>query len=156
MNIELRLAEPNDMEALLQYVRAYHEFEDIDLSDAQRQSALTPLLGESGLGRVWFICLDSEPIGYIALCFGYSIEFTGRDAFVDEMFIAPEHRGKGFGRAALELAKSGAARLGIRALHLEVARTNDKAQRLYRKMGFIARDKYVLMSTTVKTPAADE
>ena len=36
--------------------------------------------------------------------------------------------------------------LGINALHLEVARDNEFAQRLYRRAGFVARDKYVLMS----------
>ena len=29
-------------------------------------------------------------VGYIALGYGYAIEFAGRDAFIDEFYILPE------------------------------------------------------------------
>ena len=98
------------------------------------------------MGRIWLICSESQPVGYIAICIGYSIEFAGRDAFIDEMFIVPEQRAKGIGKAALGLVKSEAASLGIRALHLEVARTNERAKRLYASAGFVARERFFLMS----------
>ncbi|MND01650.1 hypothetical protein D3C83_207260 [compost metagenome] len=42
-----------------------------------------------------------------------------------------------------------AAALEIRKLHLEVARDNAPARRLYAKAGFVAREKYVLMSRDI-------
>jgi ribosomal protein S18 acetylase RimI-like enzyme len=149
MNVNLQIAESKDQELVLAYVRAYHELEGIDHSQDVTSSIL-PLLGESPLGRVWLIYTETRPVGYVAVCFGYSIEFAGRDAFIDEMFIVPEQRSKGIGKAALGLVRSEAASLGIKALHLEVARTNDRARRLYSSAGFTAREKFCLMS--VRTP----
>ena len=88
------------------------------------------------------------------LCFGYTIEFVGRDAFIDEFFIQEEARGLGIGRQVLAFAKQEAAKLGIVALHLEVARTNEKAKRLYAKAGFDAREQFHLMSCAIESDGA--
>ena len=42
-----------------------------------------------------------------------------------------------------------ARRLDIRALHLEVARDNQRARRLYASAGFAAREQYFLMSAPI-------
>jgi GNAT superfamily N-acetyltransferase len=154
MNINLRIATESDLDLLRMYVRAYHEFEGIAHRDGDPAAALRPLLGRSPLGRLWLICLGPPPIGYAAICFGYTIEFSGRDAFVDELFIVPEQRGKGYGKAVLALLKSEAASLGVKALHLEVARTNEGAQRLYRSAGFVPRERFFLMSAPIGSPDA--
>lgn len=149
MDVQLRLVTKDDFAVLLPLVRAYHAFEGIELDDATRQAILRPLLGESLLGRVWLVAAAGEVVGYVALCFGYSIEFAGRDAFVDELFVTEAHRGKGIGREVLSRLESEAAVLGIRALHLEVARTNTRAQQLYAAAGFRARERFFLMSRRV-------
>lgn len=143
----LELADESHLDVLLPLVRAYHRFERVVMSDTERATAVTPLLqAESPLGRVWLVRRHGEVAGYGALCFGYSIEFGGRDAFVDELYIAEHARGKGLGSRVLDLLKLEAARLGIVALHLEVARSNTRARQLYEKWGFRARERYVLMS----------
>ena len=156
MNVCLQVAGKDDLDRVLVYVRAYHEYEGIAHSADKTASALRRLLGQGTLGRVWFICLGSQSIGHIAICFGYSIEFSGRDAVVDEMFIVPEHRGKGFGKTVLALVKSEAALLGVKALHLEVARSNEGARRLYRSAGFVSREQFFVMSVHLESPAAQQ
>ena len=149
MSVHLRLSNDNDYALIESFVRAYHAFDGIPDTSQGDAAAIRPLLGRSTLGRVWVICLGNQPVGYVAICFGYSIEFDGRDAFVDEMFILEPHRGKGFGASALALVKAEAAKLGVKALHLEVARGNERAQRLYRSAGFVARERFFLMSAPI-------
>lgn len=156
MDIHLRVAEESDLDQVLTYVRAYHEFEGIAHSAVNAASAVRPLLGRSTLGRVWLIRHGSQSIGHIAICFGYSIEFCGRDAVVDEMFILPEHRGKGFGKAVLALVKSEAALLGVKALHLEVARSNEGAQSIYKSTGFVPREQFFIMSVPLENTLAQQ
>ena len=72
------------------------------------------------------------------------------------MFIVPEHRGKGFGKTVLALVKSEAALLGVKALHLEVARSNEGARRLYRSAGFVSREQFFVMSVHLESPAAQQ
>jgi ribosomal protein S18 acetylase RimI-like enzyme len=145
-SLELTLAKPADLEPILPLVQAYHEFEGIGSSAAERESAVGRLLADTGLGAIWTIRADGVLCGYIALCRGFSIEFDGFDAFVDEFFLLPGFRGRGIGKLVLEEIKSLARRLDINALHLEVARDNERARRLYRAAGFEAREKYLLMS----------
>ena len=124
-----------------------HALEHIEIPATQRRHAINRLLCEESLGGIWLIAHHGQVVGYIALCRGFSIEFGGYDAVVDELFMQPEFRGSGGGRFALEAIKAEASRLDIRALHLEVDRGNSNARQLYEKVGFSARDKYVLMTT---------
>ncbi len=149
MSVELHLVTGDTFAQLLPLVRAYHEFESVELDEETRAAVLRPLLGESTLGRVWLVSIAGEVVGYVAICFGYSIEFAGRDAFVDELFITEAHRGQGIGRDVLARVESEAAALGIRVLHLEVARTNTRAQKLYAAAGFRARERFFLMSRRI-------
>lgn len=152
----LEMADESHLAALLPLVRAYHEFEQVAMSDNERARAVKPLLcEETELGRIWLVRHQGAVVGYAALCFGYSIEFRGRDAFVDELFIAEQARGKGLGSGVLELIRKEAARLGIVALHLEVARDNTRARRLYEKWGFRARERYYLMSCDLSSAASE-
>ncbi|UJB70950.1 GNAT family N-acetyltransferase [Acaryochloris sp. 'Moss Beach'] len=149
-SLHFQVADDSHMAVLLPLVRAYHDFEQIVLSPQQRREALWPLLGpDSQFGRIWLIFTSQKVVGYVALCFGYSIELGGRDAFIDELFIIEEARGQGFGRQTLEFVIHQSASLKIAALHLEVARTNDRAKRLYLQAGFAARDRYHLMTFKV-------
>lgn len=143
---ELQLATAAALQPLLPLVAAYHAFEGVDSSAEQREAALRTLLADPALGAIWLIVNNGELAGYIALCTGFSIEFGGRDAFIDEFFILPAQRGRGLGAEVLALIKTEAKRLGIRALHLEVARDNRRARALYARCGFNARERYVLMT----------
>jgi ribosomal protein S18 acetylase RimI-like enzyme len=149
MTAEIKIASIEDLEILLPLVRAFHEFEDLQIPEDQRKSSLTELSSNPDLGGIWLIYDDNQVVGYIILCTGYSIEFSGKDAFIDEFYIRPEFRRRGIGKQTLELIKVAAKDLNVRAIHLEVARTNTNAHELYAHSNFKAREKYVLMSVNL-------
>jgi ribosomal protein S18 acetylase RimI-like enzyme len=96
------------------------------------------------LGRVWLIDAGGEAAGYAVLAFGYSLEYRGLDAFVDDLYVVPARRGRGFGQQTLEAVEAAARELGVRALHLEVERENASAQALYRRRGFRDTDRRLM------------
>lgn len=104
------------LKALLPFVKEYHAFERIHMSDAGRREAVRPLLADARLGAVWAVAEAGEWAGYVALTHGYSIEFRGRDAFIDELYIREAFRGRGIGTRVLGEVKAWAARTGIRTL----------------------------------------
>ncbi|MDV3349735.1 GNAT family N-acetyltransferase [Leptolyngbyaceae cyanobacterium CCMR0082] len=146
MHYRLQLASTDNLQQLLPLVEAYHEFERIHMTGKNRKQAIHGLLSDSSLGGIWLIVVDIAIAGYIALTFGYSIEFGGKDAFIDEFYIRPEFRGKGLGKQTLRQIQQEAKALDIHALHLEVAASNTRAQHLYAQTHFQARSKYMLMS----------
>ena len=151
MKSRLQLADKQDLDRLLPMVRAYHDFEYIDSDEADRRAALLRLLGDQDLGGIWLIYDNDRLAGYIALCRGFSIEFNGFDGFIDEFYLLPEFRGRGIGRQVLGAIKDIARGLDINAIHLEVARNNKRARRLYASAGFEARDKYLLMTAMTES-----
>ncbi|HZS42158.1 MAG TPA: GNAT family N-acetyltransferase [Polyangia bacterium] len=139
-----RIASPEDLDALVAMMREYYAFDRLAFDEARARAAAARLLGDESLGRAWIIEAGGAAIGYAVLVLGYSLEFHGRDAFLDELYVREPHRGAGVGRAAVELLEDFCRAHGVAALHLEVERSNARAQSLYRKLGFIDHDRYLL------------
>jgi GNAT superfamily N-acetyltransferase len=144
MNPAFRTAGPSDLEALLPFVREFWEIERIPWVEPTVRRALGGILANRELGRVVVIELESVPVGYYALTLGYSLEFGGRDAFVDELYLRPAHRGRGLGAQALEHAAGLCAELGVGALHLEVDHVNPRARALYERSGFAIHERALM------------
>jgi len=144
METTFRIAERTDSETLLQFMREYYEFDHLPFDAHIAHPALEKLLSDNSLGRVWLIHLRGEAIGYIVLTLSYSLEYGGRDAFIDEVYVRADHRGRGVGTSALAFAENACRSLGVRALHLEVERANTNAHSLYRKVGFVDHDRYLM------------
>lgn len=144
MEVNFRVAASTDIETLLILMREYYEFDHLPFDEDAAQTALARFLDNQILGRMWLIQTGAETIGYVALTFGYSLEYHGRDAFIDEIYIRESHRGQGIGTKALTFAEEAACSLGVNALHLEVERENTKAQSVYRKFGFADHNRYLM------------
>jgi ribosomal protein S18 acetylase RimI-like enzyme len=134
-------ADVTDLEALLEFVKAYYDFDEIPYRSERIKTALGILLREPSLGRVWIIRYGDKAVGHAILTFGYDLEFNGRQATITELFIAPEYRSRRLGRKMIRLIEGTCRQLGIGALELQVERDNVRAQSLYRKLGFRAHDR---------------
>lgn len=143
---QLTLAKPDDLERVARMVGDFHAEEGIAQDDATRRGALLPLLEGSPHGAVYLAGPARAPIGYVVICFGWSVEFGGMDGFVDEIYIRPAVRGRGIGSEILMSLPKALAGAGLKTLHLEVARDNDRARKLYEKLHFVPRENYVLMT----------
>lgn len=152
MSAALHLAGADDIDRLLPLIAAYHAIENITQTEETRLAATMPLLHGSPHGAIWLIGPRRAPVGYIAICFGWSIEMGGLDGFVDEFFIRKSVRGRGMGGEILNALTRHLAETGLKALHLEVARENIRARKFYEKQRFIARDRYSLMTWLADRP----
>lgn len=132
---QFRLANASDAELLLDFMREYYAFDGHGYDREKARAALIPLLENPSFGRAWLILDGASPVGYAVICFGYSLEWLGRDAFVDEIYLRKDYRGRGWGKQAMFFLEDAARELGVRALHLGVVRGNP-ALHLYEKVGF--------------------
>ena len=144
METSFRPADPDDADALVGMMRELYEHERIAFEGPAARAALARLLADDSCGLAYLLLLGGEVAGYLVITFGYSLEFRGRDAFVDELYVRDEFRGRGAGTAALEFAAGVCRERGVRALHLEVERQNSGAQAVYRRAGFADHDRYLL------------
>ncbi|WP_306153301.1 N-acetyltransferase [Roseovarius sp. MMSF_3281] len=146
---QLTLAKPDDLDRLTRLVTDFHAEQGITQDEATRSAALAPLLDGCPHGAAYLIGPGRAPIGYIIVCFGWSVEFGGMDGFVDELYIRPAVRGRGIGSEVLMSLPKALAGAGLKALHLEVKTDDERAQRFYRKLRFQPREGYSLMTRVV-------
>ena len=139
-----RLANQADIETLMEYIRQFYAIDNYDFEESVARPVLEKIVHDPSLGRVWMIYLGEEAIGYIVITFGYSLEYGGRDAFIDELYIEDSYRNQGLGAKAMEFVLGACPGLDIHALHLEVEHTNIAGQKLYRKFDFEGHNRYLL------------
>lgn len=134
----------NDIEAVIQLMQRLYEHDAIAFDESAARLALQRLVANAQHGAVWVMRDGAQVIGYSVVTFGYSLEFHGTDAFLDELYVCESYRGQGLARRAIELAEQVCRERGVRALHLEVERDNTHAQAVYRRLGFSDHDRYLL------------
>lgn len=146
MAANLTPATIGDLDRLGKLVADFHTEHGLQTSADHQMNALRPLLEGTPLGQAYLIGPSNAPVGYVIVTYGYSVEFGGPDAFIDEIYLRPSVRNRGIGSEALfEIAKN-LAHYGVAALHLEVATDDTRTQGFYKRLGFAPRDGYRLMS----------
>lgn len=135
-----RRATPADLPSLLAMQREFYAHERYPFDEGVAAAAMRALLEDASLGRM----MIADEAGYFVVTFGYSLEFGGRDAFVDELFVLPAARGRGLGTQALVLAEEVCREAGVRALHLEVEFENPEAKRLYARSGYYEHTRHLM------------
>lgn len=144
--LEFREAIPGDEAVLLPMMRALaqQDPEVIPFNESSARAAFHQFLALPAFGRIWLLYDGDELIGYIILAIGFSFEFRGHDAFIDELYIVPAHRRRGFGRRAMSFVEQEAREMGVNAIHLEVDHGNDPALELYRHAGYVDHARHLM------------
>lgn len=143
MTVSLRRATVDDVALVFPRTRGLNDHEGIEISDAALEGALRTLLAAPDLGGIWMVVRDEAPIGYAIVTFGYDLEFSGRDAWLTELWIDEAARGNGTGGTVLELLDPELRALGVRAVHLQV-RPENPAMRLYERSGFVTSPRRIM------------
>ncbi len=135
-SVSLVPATPVDVPTLLDWMQDFYAHEGIPFDPGASEATLRELLDNHAFGRVFKLVADGAEVGYAALALAFSLEFGGRSAFLDELYVRPASRGLGIGAIALRLLQDACRGLGARSLALEVALENTGAEALYRREGF--------------------
>lgn len=134
--MRFRVAAPADLGRVVELVAALLGEHSLAPARARLEAAVTRLLSDPGLWRVLVAESDGEVVGVAVLSWAFSLEQGGRSAWLDEIFVAPEHRGRGIGAGLLDAACEAASQGGACAIDLEVEAGHDRVATLYERRGF--------------------
>jgi GNAT superfamily N-acetyltransferase len=146
--VQYRQAQSGDAHLLVGLMRLLQDDDpwSVPFEEGRVLLDLQVLLENAHYGSAWLICDGEAPVGYLLLCFDYSLEYGGKGAWIDELFVDRAHRGHGLGAEALRIAEDIARKSGAHVLHLEVNRGNPAID-LYRRHGFADHERYLLSKT---------
>lgn len=133
----LRQALPDDHMTVVALIEQFCQHFAYPFNSSARSGAVGEMLITAYLGAIWLIETNGHIIGYLALTYGFTFEWGGRDAFVDEFYIIEAYRNRGLGKQVLADIQQKAQGLGLCALHLQTEIYNDRARKLYEAADFI-------------------
>jgi hypothetical protein len=84
MDIVFEPASEIDGEALLAMAHAFHD-EDGHPLDSMGEAAVLQIARGEPFARAWIVRNCGAAVGYVVITLGYSIEYGGRDGFIDDL-----------------------------------------------------------------------
>lgn len=144
-----RLCDINDKKYWIAMNREFmaEEIQDDDLwngtgqaDDEQFSHTFSEALASDDLISLMIFEEDSVPVGFANLMTIYSIWAHGKALILDDLYLSPDVRGKGYGKQALEYIEQFAAERGYKRLQLQSETTNPNAMEFYISQGYSPAD----------------
>ncbi len=136
MSVEIRFAGREDVPVIARLIRALAEYEKLDAHVSFEEERLgDALFGERRYAETLLAEEAGEAIGF-ALFFHNFSTFLGRPGiYLEDLFVIPEHRGRGIGRSLLARLASIAVERGCARLEWSVLDWNEDAIGFYERLG---------------------
>ncbi len=100
--LTIRFAEEKDCGQILDFIRALAVYEKMEDQVVATEELLREWIFQKRRAEVLLACLEGKAVGF-ALFFHNFSTFLGRAGiFLEDLFVLPEHRGKGYGKALLQ------------------------------------------------------
>jgi ribosomal protein S18 acetylase RimI-like enzyme len=142
-HVLVRRAVVADAPTIANFARAFHAEDHHPLSVEGVAGLLVMLEPGFSDGVVLLLEVDGVAQGYGVLSFCYGYEHGGPETFVEDIYVVPELRSRGFGQVLLSALETEARAAGRRAIHLEVMPGN-RAENWYRRQGWRSRGSQLL------------
>lgn len=100
--ITYRFAEREDVPLILKFIKELAKYEKMEHEVVAQESDLKEWIFDKKRAEVIFAVVDEKEIGF-ALFFHNFFTFLGRAGiYLEDLYIMPEYRGKGYGKATLQ------------------------------------------------------
>ncbi len=134
--LAIRAATPDDVPVLLELVRALAEYERLaHLVAADEAELARELFAPAGGVEAILGFADGAAVGFAVYFHNFSTFLGRRGLYLEDLFVRPEHRGKGYGRALLlHVARLAHAR-GCGRFEWMALDWNAPAIRFYKSLG---------------------
>jgi ribosomal protein S18 acetylase RimI-like enzyme len=136
-----RLAQPEDDDSVVEMcLRLFAEDPGpLPVTARNMRDTLAILRRDPGRGRAVVLDIQGQVSGYALLIGFWSNELGGEICEVDELFVAPEYRNRGYGSSMFAaIAQGDLWPAPTPAIVLGVTPDNAAARRLYERLGFVA------------------
>lgn len=147
--VATRFATAEDTPLILSFIRELAEYEKLSHEVVATEEALREsLFGERPFAEVLLAFVGEDPAGF-ALFFHNFSTFLGKPGiYLEDLYVRPEHRGAGAGRALLSHLAGLAVERGCGRLEWWVLDWNEPAVGFYKRIGARAMDDWTVYRLT--------
>ena len=149
--MKFRFAEESDCGLVLSFIRGLADYEKMSDQVVATEELLREWIFEKRKAEVLFVCDDDKEVGF-ALFFHNFSTFLGRAGiYLEDLFVLPEYRGKGYGKAQLKKLAQITAERGCGRLEWACLDWNQPSIDFYRSLGALPMDEWTTYRLTGDT-----
>lgn len=147
--LQIEQATVNDVPVIHGLIEGLAKFERLEhLFAAAERDLHDALFGEPRAAEAVLAWLDGRPVGYALWFYTYSTFLGKRGFYLEDLFVVPEARGRGIGRALLAHLARIAVTRGCCRIDWAVLNWNEAAIRFYRSLGAAPIDEWTIYRLT--------
>jgi GNAT superfamily N-acetyltransferase len=146
---EIRTTTETDVPVILQLIRELATYERApDAVVATEADLREVLFGAKPSAEVLLALENATPIGFAVFFHNFSTWLGRPGLYLEDLFVRPEKRGKGYGRALLVRLAQIAKERGCGRMEWAVLDWNDPAIQFYRQLGAAPMDEWTIFRLT--------
>lgn len=142
--MEIRFAKREDTAKILRFIRALAEYEKLSGEVVATEALLEEWIFDKGKAEVIFAVEDGKELGF-ALFFHNFSTFLGRAGiYLEDLFVLPEYRGRGYGTALLKKLAALAVERGCGRLEWSCLDWNSPSIGFYKALGAVPMEEWTV------------
>ena len=150
-SVEFRFAQRSDAAKILFFIKQLAAYENMSEDVVADEQLLREQLFDKKGAEVIFAVENGKEVGF-ALFFHNCSTFLGRSGiYLEDLFVLPEHRGKGYGKAILKKLAQIAIERGCGRLEWACLDWNKPSIGFYKSLGAVSLDDWTVYRLTGKT-----
>ena len=150
----IRPARPEDVGLVLQLIRELAEYERLADQVVATEEGLRAALFERKVAHAMIAEAEGEPVGFVLYFFNFST-FEGHEGlYLEDLFVRPQYRGRGYGKALFGALAAVAQERGCPRFEWSCLDWNTHSIGFYRSLGAVPMDEWTVYRLTKKEIAA--
>ncbi len=145
--IEFHALKETDIEIIVPMMQKFYAIDNYSFQPETTKKLFETFIKDENLGQCWLISHNGIAVGYVILTYVFSFEYQGRIAFLDELYLNENVRGKGVGKTALEFVHNQALQMDLKIIYLEIESHNEVAKKLYLSKDFMIHNRQLMRLT---------
>ena len=126
-----------NIDEVLPLIKKYQEFYGCEYIDDEKNRLFFSQFINSDQGVLHVYRCEDRAIGFSTIYQGYSSTRAESVAILNDLYVLPDFRGRGYGKQLVNHAVKSARARGYSRLQWLTAQDNAKAQKLYNELGTI-------------------
>ncbi len=145
----IRFARPDDVPTILALIEGLAEYERLAHEVRATEETLREhLFGERPFCEVLMAEVEARPVGFALFFHNYSTFLARPGIYLEDLFVVPEERGRGYGKALLATLARLAVERGCGRLEWSVLDWNEPSIQFYKALGAVPMDEWTAYRVT--------
>ena len=140
--LKIRFAEPHEAGLVLDFIKKIAEYEKLLDEVICDESTIYDSVFVKKEAEVIFACEDDVPVGFALFFHNFSTFMGKKGLYLEDLFVIPEKRGKGYGKALFQYLGRLANERGCKRYEWVCLNWNEPSIKFYKSFGAVPMDEW--------------